>query len=106
MRGQGTSNVEVTNVSGHGFWIFVGEREVYASFRDFPWFEDASIREITTVELLSPRHLYWPALDVDLAVDSLDHPDRYPLVSRGHLRRGPATGFRSLTRTPARGTGA
>ena len=79
---------EVTNVSRHGFRIFIGDREVYASFRDFPWFEDASIREITTVELLSPRHLYWPELDVDLAVDSLDHPDRYPLVGRGHSRSG------------------
>jgi hypothetical protein len=25
--------------------------------------------------------LYWPALDVDLAVESLDHPERYPLMS-------------------------
>ena len=87
-RGRSTSDVEVTNVSQHGFRIFLGDREVYASFKDFPWFEDASIREITTVELLSPRHLYWPKLDVDLAVDSLDHPDRYPLVSRVHRADG------------------
>jgi len=25
--------------------------------------------------------LYWPALDVDVAVESLDHPERYPLMS-------------------------
>ena len=81
-RGRGTSHVEVTNVSQHGFWILVGEREIHASFKDFPWFEEASIRQLTTVELPSPHHLYWPELDVDLAVDSLDHPERYPLVSR------------------------
>ena len=81
-RGKSTLGAEVTNVSRHGFWIFVGEREVYASFKDFPWFEDASIRQITTVEMPGPHHLYWPELDVDLAVDSLDHPERYPLVSR------------------------
>jgi hypothetical protein len=34
------------------------------------------------VTLPSPHHLYWPDLDIDLAVDSLDHPERYPLVSR------------------------
>jgi hypothetical protein len=28
------------------------------------------------------HHLYWPDLDVDLAVESLDHPERFPLVSR------------------------
>ena len=86
-RGKSTSGVEVTNVTQHGFWIFIGDREVYASFRDFPWFEDATIREITAVELPSPHHVYWPKLDVDLAVDSLDHPDRYPLVSRHHRGR-------------------
>ena len=90
-RGETTSSVEVTNVSQHGFWIFIGEREVFASFRDFPWFQGASIRELTTVELPSPHHLYWPELDVDLAVDSLDHPERYPLVSSRHPRgRGSA----------------
>ena len=78
----------ITNVSRHGFRISVGERELHVSFRDFPWFEHASIREISNVELLSPRHLYWPELDVDLAVDSLDHPDRYPLVSRGRSAAG------------------
>lgn len=92
LQGENTSDVEVTNVSQHGFWILIGDREIFASFTDFPWFEQASIREITTVELPSPHHLYWPELDVDLAVDSLDHPDRYPLVSRSLLRAKQATG--------------
>jgi hypothetical protein len=26
--------------------------------------------------------LYWPDLDVDLAVESLTYPERYPLVSQ------------------------
>ena len=97
--GRSTSDVEVTNVSQHGFWIFVGEREVYASFQDFPWFEDATIRQLTTVELPSPHHLYWPELDVDLAVDSLDHPARYPLVSRRRIaERDPGKGRGQGTR--------
>jgi Protein of unknown function (DUF2442) len=79
--GASTSPVEVTNVSTHGFWIFVGDRELFVSFKDFPWFRDASIGAITQVELQSPHHLYWPALDVDLAVESIEHPEKYPLVS-------------------------
>lgn len=74
--------VEVTNVSPHGFWLLLDDREVFVSFNDFPWFEDASIRQLVDVERPSPRHLYWPNLDIDLAVDSLEHPERYPLVSR------------------------
>jgi len=74
--------VDVTNVSRHGFWLLIGERERFVSFEAFPWFREASIAELTNVELPSPHHLYWPDLDVDLAVDSLYHPERYPLVSR------------------------
>jgi hypothetical protein len=80
--GRRISPVEVTNISALGFWLFVGEHERFLSFKDFPWFENALIREITHVELASPHHLYWPELDIDLAVDSLTHPEKYPLVSR------------------------
>ena len=81
-RGTDTSVVEVANVSPAGFWLLVEGRERFVAFKDFPWFRDATIAQLTNVTLPSPHHLYWPALDVDLAIDSLDHPDRYPLVSR------------------------
>ncbi|MEX2147643.1 MAG: DUF2442 domain-containing protein [Candidatus Rokuibacteriota bacterium] len=81
-RGESTLDAEVTNVSRHGFWILIDDTERFVSFSVFPWFAEASIRQLTTVERPSAGHLYWPALDVDLAVDSLDHPERYPLVSR------------------------
>ena len=77
-----TSPVEVTNVSVHGFWLFVGERELFVPFEQFPWFRDASIRAIANVQLPSPHHLYWPDLDIDLAVESIEHPEKYPLVSQ------------------------
>jgi len=86
--GRSISPVEVTNVSPHGFWLFVGEQEVFVSFKDFPWFKDASIRQISRVELPSAHHLYWPDLDIDLAVDSLTHPERYPLMSQVQPEKG------------------
>jgi uncharacterized protein DUF2442 len=85
--GPSTSPVEVTNVSPHGFWLFVGEREMFVPFKDFPWFREATVREITNVELPSPHHLYWPDLDIDLAVESIGHPEKYPLVSQAPLRK-------------------
>ncbi len=82
-------DVEITNVSSNGFWLLIDGNEKFVSFKIFPWFRDASIAELTNVELPSPHHLYWPALDVDLAVDSLDHPERYPLVSQAWPHRRP-----------------
>jgi len=80
--GRRTLAVEVTNVSRHGFWIMVAGRELFVPFDEFPWFREASIGRLLDVSLPHPNHLYWPALDVDLAVDSIEHPERYPLVSR------------------------
>jgi hypothetical protein len=80
--GASTSLVEVTNISTHGLWILVREREYFLPFDNYPWFRDATVRAITRVELLHESHLHWPDLDVDLELDSLDHPDRYPLVAR------------------------
>jgi hypothetical protein len=31
------------------------------------------------VRLLNRVHLHWPDLDIDLEVQSLEHPDQYPL---------------------------
>jgi len=74
--------VEVTNVSPHGLWLMIGEHELFLSFQDFPWFREASIGEVTNLEMPGPNHLYWPDLDIDLAVDSIENPEKYPLVSQ------------------------
>ena len=81
-RGRGISAAEVTNISAHGFWLLIGEQERFVSFKAFPWFREATINALTHVELPSPHHLHWPELDIDLAVESLDHPEKYPLISR------------------------
>jgi hypothetical protein len=85
--GTPTSAVEVTNVSSHGFWLLIGEVERFVAFKEFPWFKDARISELVNVELPSPHHLYWPDLDVDLAVESIEHPERFPLVSGGRSNK-------------------
>lgn len=81
-RGESTSAAEVTNVSAHGLWLLVDDHELFLAFRDFPWFAEATIQQLTDVRRPSSHHLHWPALDVDLAVQSLAQPERYPLVSR------------------------
>jgi len=74
--------VEVTNVSKHGFWLLLCDRECFLAFQDFPWFRDASIGQLCNVEFPHPHHLYWPDLDVDIAVESIEHPEHFPMVSR------------------------
>ena len=80
--GKRTLGVEVTNISPRGLWLLLDGQEVFVSFRDFPWFAEATVQQLVAVRRPSPHHLHWPALDVDLAVESLHHPERFPLVSR------------------------
>ena len=80
--GKSTSAAEVTNVSVHGFWILIADQEHFLSFELFPWFKDATIAALVNVELQSAQHLYWPDLDVDLAVESIEFPGRFPLISK------------------------
>ena len=81
-RGISTSPVEVTNISQHGFWLLLEDEELFLPFSEFPWFRDVAVGKILHVELPSSSHLYWPELDVDLAVESIRHPERFPRVSQ------------------------
>jgi hypothetical protein len=82
MPGASTSQAEVTNISQHGFWLLLDEDELFLPFKDFPWFKSAPVEAILRLERPRPGHLYWPDLDVDLSIDSIEHPERYPLKSR------------------------
>ena len=72
---------EVTNISAHGVWLLAQERELFLGYQDFPWFRSATVSSISYVEEPSPGHFYWPELDVDLGLESIENPDRFPLVS-------------------------
>ena len=78
--GENISQVEVSNISLHGIWLFVKDKEHFLSFDEYPWFRDAKIGDILKVELLNDHHLRWETLDVDLELESLVNPGNYPLV--------------------------
>ncbi len=80
--GKIASEVEVTNISTHGIWLLVGERELFLSYENFPWFKEVPIGNILQVEQPTPGHFYWPDLDVDLSIESIEHPERFPLKAK------------------------
>mgnify|MGYP006289369053 CR=1 FL=1 len=78
--GKDTSKIEVTNISPHGLWIYIKNKEYFIPFDKFPWFKEGKIHEVMDVKYLHEDHLYWPALDVDLTIDQLENPHDYPLI--------------------------
>ena len=83
-RGRRTSGVdaEVVSISPHGLWLALADREYQLPFDHFPWFRDATVAQIGHVVVEHGTHLRWPDLDVDLDLESIEHPERFPLMSR------------------------
>ena len=77
-----TPVIEISCIGPHGIWGDVDQREYFLPHTEFPWFQEARIREILNVELHHGKHLHWPDLDVDLSLDCLETPEKYPLISR------------------------
>ena len=80
--GLGTSELEVTSISAQGIRLLVDGRELFLSYGDFPWFKNVSVAGILNVERPSPGHLHWPDLDVDLGIEAMENPGRYPLKAK------------------------
>lgn len=83
--GKSTLIVEVTNISSHGIWLLTREKELFIPYEEFPWFKDAPIGKILNVEEPTPGHFYWPELDVDLGIESIEHPERFPLKAKNYI---------------------
>jgi hypothetical protein len=80
-RGKSTLKAEVQDITSYGLWLLVEGREYSLPFAEFPWFVEATVSDIYDVRLLHGNHLYWPKLDIDLAVESLQNLEKYPLIS-------------------------
>ena len=80
--GKSISQVKIQEISKHGIWIYVKGREYFLLYKDYPWFKEAKISEVYNVQLLHGMHLHWPDLDVDLELEALQYPEKYPLSYR------------------------
>ena len=78
--GKNNSPVEVQEISRHGVWIYVKGKEYFLPYKDYPWFKEAKISEVCNVQLLYGMYLHWPDLDVDLELEALQHPEKYPSI--------------------------
>ena len=80
--GKNTLKAEITNISSNGIWLLANNKEYFLSYEDFPWFKDQPVKSIIHMEEHAPGHFYWPEIDVDLTVEIIEHPERYPLKAK------------------------
>jgi hypothetical protein len=65
---------EITTIDRRGFWLRWRDEELYVPFALFPWFEHATVAQLCHIEHLGRECLYWPGLDLELALDRIRHP--------------------------------
>lgn len=80
MPGNDILAAEVTGASPIGFWLLVADREYFVPFADYPDFLQATIGQLYQLEQLSPNQVYWPDLDIDIDLNALEEPERFPLT--------------------------
>ena len=92
MPGTTTLAAKVTNLSSHGIWVLVDDEELALPYSEFPWFRAATIQKLINVLRPTAEHLYWPDLHVDLSVESIRHPERFPLRAKSTFQHPDAEG--------------
>jgi hypothetical protein len=80
--GRITSDVEIENVAEEGFRLRIGQERLHMPYPEFPWFRHAPLDHVLNVAMPHADSVRWPHLDIDLAVESIRHPERFPLVYR------------------------
>ena len=71
----------IVAINSDGIVISInGQEDYFLSYNRVPWMKDATISEVLDVRMSGKNAIEWPKLDVDLEIDSLRHPERYPLL--------------------------
>ena len=69
-------------INGQGILLSVCGQDYFLSYNRIPWMRNASINEVLDVRMCGRNAIEWPALDIDLEIESLRYPERYPLLIR------------------------
>ena len=77
-----STSVGVLMINAQGIMISVDGNDYFLSYNRVPWMEDASIRSVLNVKKEGRSGITWPDLDVELEIESLRHPERYPLIMK------------------------
>ena len=60
-----------------GIAVLVNGKEYFLRYTDFPWFEYCNAVELR--DMTADRWgVYWNSLDIDLSIESLEAPERFP----------------------------
>ena len=75
-----STSVDVLMINDRGVMLSVQGQDYFLSYNRVPWMRDATINEVLDVQMSGKNAIEWPKLEIDLEVEALRHPERYPLL--------------------------
>ena len=75
-----STSASVLMINAQGIMLSVLDHDYFLSYNRIPWMQDAPIRSVLNVQMSGSEAIEWPDLDVDLEIESLQHPELYPLI--------------------------
>lgn len=76
------TSVSVLMINSQGIMLSVQGNDFFVSYNRMPWLKDARISDVLNVRMSGRSAIEWETLGVDLEIDSLKHPERYPLIMK------------------------
>ena len=83
------TSVSVLMIKAQGIMLSVQGNDYFISYNRMPWLKDARISDVLNVRMSGRSAIEWTSLDIDLEIESLKHPERYPLI----MKRSPLDSF-------------
>lgn len=83
------TSVSVLMINTQGIMLSVLGNDYFISYNRMPRLKDARICDVLNVQMVGRVAIGWVALDIDLEIESLKHPERYPLI----MKRTPLDSF-------------
>ena len=75
------TSVKVHAIVSNGITVEAQGNTYFLPYSANPWFENAKVADVFNVEPVGKTGIRWDALDVDLAIESIIHPEKYPLIA-------------------------
>lgn len=77
-----STSVSVLMINAQGIMLSVQGNDFFVSYNRMPWLKDARVSDVLNVRMSGRSAIEWEALGVDLEIESLKHPERYPLIMK------------------------
>lgn len=72
--------VKVLTITQNGILLSIPQGDFFLNYTDYPWFRNAKVDDVFNVAMEGNDAVRWEELDVDLEIDSILHPEQYPVI--------------------------